>query len=153
MTKKNRKILFICTANAIRSQIAEALVNNSKNGLSAQSAGIRPTHKIDKYTIDVLNEIGVEHSDHSVKSVEDYKDTHFDIVITLGSTAYQDCPRWLYEKSITDHWGFTDVSGKSKRSFRRLRDNMKSVIDKFLMEYSNDMSEDEVKGLLRKHRM
>ncbi len=150
---RQKNILFICTANAIRSQIAEALVNQKNNGLMAFSAGIRPAPFIDKYTIGVMKEIGLDIVHHTVNSVDDFKYSPIDIVITLGSTAYQDCPSWLYEHKITDHWGFRDVSGRSKQSFRKLRDSMKTIIDQFISEFSNDLSDEDIKSLLKKFRV
>lgn len=151
--QQQRTILFICTANAIRSQMAEAFVNYHNNGLRAYSAGIRPTRAIDKNVVKVMQEIGIDVSAQTVNSLEDYKNQPIDFAITLGSTAYQECPEWLYQNSLTDHWGFQDVSGRSKSSYRKLRDNIKLLIDQFLSEYSENLSNEELKELLKKYRI
>ncbi len=144
-----RSIIFLCTANAIRSQIAEGYINAKTSVLKAYSAGVYPCGYVDKEAIAVMREIGIDLSSHYSKSVEEFKAKHIDIVITVSGTAYQECPEWLYQQAINAHWGFKDTSGESRRHYRRLRDEIKTHLDKFLARYDPAHTDAEVRALLR----
>lgn len=150
---KKRSILFICTANSIRSQIAEAFINAKSDQLIAYSAGVQPVGFVDGRVIEVMEEMGISMSGHESKSVEEFKDKGIDIVITMCGTAYANCPHWLYSNALNGHWGFKDVSRKSKKSFRQLRDAIQSHISLFLNDYANALTDEEIKVLLRKYML
>ncbi|WP_049756551.1 arsenate reductase ArsC [Chloroherpeton thalassium] len=153
LTENRRSILFICTANSIRSQIAEAIVNAKSDQLIAYSAGIRPVGFVDGRVVDVMAEIGISMDSHESKGLDEFKDKQVDISITMCGTAYAQCPYWLYDSSLSGHWGFKDVSRKGKSAFRHLRDQIQVHIQKFLVEYSPELTDEEVKALLRKHML
>jgi arsenate reductase len=144
-----RSIIFLCTANAIRSQIAEAYINAKTNVLKAYSAGVEPCGYIDKEAIAVMREIGIDLSSHYSKSVDEFRNKRIDIVVTVSGTAYQDCPEWLYRNAMNAHWGFRDVSGESRRQYRVLRNEISAHLDKFLACYNPTHSDDEMRTLLR----
>lgn len=150
MQQNQREILFLCTANSIRSQMAEGLVNSRSKDLVAHSAGILPSGYIDRHTINVMQELDIDISSNQSKPTDLFKDKNIDIVITLCATAYEQCPVWLYEKKLSAHWGFKDVSGKSKRDYRWLRDEIQAHIDRFLALYSPDATDEEIQTLLRR---
>ncbi len=144
-----RSIIFLCTANAIRSQIAEAYINAKTDELMAYSAGIQPCGYVDKNAIAVMREVGIDLSSHYSKSVDEFRNKRIDIVVTVSGTAYQDCPEWLYRNAINAHWGFRDVSGESRRQYRTLRDEINAHLDKFLARYNPAYTDNEVRMLLR----
>ena len=144
-----RSIIFLCTANAIRSQMAEAYINAKTNVLKAYSGGVQPCGYVDKDAIAVMREIGIDLSSHYSKSVDEFKGKQIDIVITVSGTAYQDCPEWLYQNAMNAHWGFKDVSGESRRRYRTLRDEINAHLDKFLACYNPALTDDEVRKLVQ----
>ncbi|MHB8088700.1 MAG: arsenate reductase ArsC, partial [Anaerolineaceae bacterium] len=90
-----RKVLFLCTGNSCRSQMAEAIVN-ARYGETweAFSAGTQPAGYVHAKAIQVLNDIGIEHKGTS-KSTEQFREVSFDLVVTLCDDAAENCPVWL----------------------------------------------------------
>ena len=91
----HRKVLFLCTGNSCRSQMAEAIANARFGGeWQAYSAGTHPTGFVHPFAILVLKEIGIEHQGRS-KSVDEFRDVSFDLVVTVCDSAAEECPVWL----------------------------------------------------------
>ncbi len=89
------RVLFLCTGNSCRSQMAEAIVNaRLGDRWEAQSAGTKPTGFVHPKTIAVLFEIGIQHTGRS-KSVDEFRGQDFDLVVTVCDSAAEDCPVWL----------------------------------------------------------
>jgi arsenate reductase len=147
-----RSILFLCTANSIRSQMARALLEKLSQDFIAHSAGILPTCAVDIQTVRVLHEIGIDASSYRPLDIEQFRHTHLDILITMSSTSYRDCPSWLYENKelICGHWGFADVSGQSLGQFRNLRNQIEAHLRAFLAEYRPELTRDELAALVRR---
>jgi len=94
-SQKKRRVLFLCTGNSCRSQIAEALVNHYLGDRwEAFSAGTQPAGFVHSSTTNVLAEIGIHHHGRS-KSVDQFIDQPFDLVITVCDDAAENCPVWL----------------------------------------------------------
>lgn len=130
-----QSVLFLCTGNSCRSQMAEAIVNHDCDGdWQAFSAGTLPTGTVNPVALQVLKEIGIEHQGRS-KSIQEYYGQTFDQVITVCSDAENNCPVWLgHGKKI--HIGFRDparFSGTDEqvlKEFREVRDQIrKEIID------------------------
>ncbi len=130
-----QSVLFLCTGNSCRSQMAEAIVNHDCDGdWQAFSAGTLPTGTVNPVALQVLKEIGIEHQGRS-KSIQEYYGQTFDQVITVCSDAENICPVWLgHGKKI--HIGFRDparFSGTDEQvliEFREVRDQIrKEIID------------------------
>ena len=134
MNKK--KVLFICTHNSCRSQMAEGLLSSIYGSrFEAYSAGIQPT-SINSYAVEVMKEIGIDLSKQYSKSIEDFKGTDFDIVVTVCDNARETCPFFPGKKII--HKGFEDPAlfdgsiEKILDYFRKIRDEIKIwIIDTF----------------------
>lgn len=130
-TPQNKhQVLFLCTGNSCRSQMAEALTNTLLGeGWQASSAGTQPSGYVHPLAIQALKEIGIAHQGFS-KSVERFRDTPFDLVITLCDDADQNCPVWLGQGKRL-HIGFPDpaeVQGSEAvkmSAFRSVRDDIK----------------------------
>jgi len=101
------KILFLCTGNSSRSQMAEAWTNKLKSEkIEAFSAGVSP-RPVDPRTIKVMAEVGIDISRARSKDVSEFKGTAFDYVITLCGDAQESCP--LFPGSVRKlHKGFED---------------------------------------------
>jgi len=102
-----RKVLFLCTGNSCRSQMAEAIVNaRLSDKWRAFSAGTKPAGYVHPRAIQVLGEIGIIHNGQS-KSTDQLRDMDFDLVITVCDHAAENCPVWL-GRGKRVHLGFPD---------------------------------------------
>jgi len=102
-----RKVLFLCTGNSCRSQMAEAIVNaRLSDKWRAFSAGTEPAGYVHPRAIQVLGEIGIIHNGQS-KSTDQLRDMDFDLVITVCDHAAENCPVWL-GRGKRVHLGFPD---------------------------------------------
>jgi arsenate reductase len=123
-----RKVLFLCTGNSCRSQIAEAIVNARHPEWRAFSAGTRPTGFVHPMAVRALHEIGIEHSGIS-KNVEQFRNDEFALVVTVCDDANEECPVWL-GKGKRVHESFKDpakaegTEEERLRVFREVRDEM-----------------------------
>jgi arsenate reductase len=130
---KLKKVLFLCTGNSCRSQMAQALVNHRLGGTwQAYSAGTQPSGYVHPKALAVLEEIGIHHEGYS-KGVSAIKDIPFDLVVTVCDDAAENCPAWLGEgKKI--HVGFPDpakATGSDEEItvfFRKVRDDIEEKI-------------------------
>ena len=102
-----REVLFLCTGNSCRSQIAEAIVNaRLSDHWRAFSAGTEPAGYVHPKAIRVLDEIGIAHNGKS-KSIDQFRKMNFDLVITVCDDAAENCPVWLGQGKRV-HLGFPD---------------------------------------------
>jgi arsenate reductase len=136
--KSKRKVLFLCTGNSCRSQMAEAIVNaRYGDQWEAVSAGTQPAGYVHPKAIAVLREIGIEHEGAS-KNTDQFRGINFDLVVTVCDDAAENCPVWL-GKGKRVHMGFPDPA-KAKGSeegilaaFRAVRDDMLQKITDLLV--------------------
>jgi arsenate reductase len=134
---KKTKILFLCTGNSIRSQIAEAWAKHLKsNEIDAYSAGISPCG-VNSFTIEVMAEVGIDISQNKSKHVNSLDDIPFDYVITVCSYADERCPMFPAETKIV-HVPFDDPYMASNDNdshenilnlFRRTREEIKTFVE------------------------
>ncbi len=134
-----RKVLFLCTGNSSRSQIAEAIVNaHLSDSWEAFSAGTAPADNIHPKTLVVLEEIGIWHSGRP-KRADEFRSVDFDLVVTLCDDAAENCPVWL-GKGKRLHLGFPDpaqINGADEEitaAFRKVRDDIAEKIHTLLGE-------------------
>ena len=137
MTMKKR-ILFLCTGNAARSQMAEGLARGFHGDvLDVVSAGSRPAGWVHPLAIRALGELGIDASEQTSKSAEPFLDQHFDVVVTVCDSAAQDCPLWPGAARI-EHWPIVDPSyGPDDPATRfdrfvETRDELKRRIDELV---------------------
>ncbi len=125
---KKRKVLFLCTGNSCRSQMAEAIVNARLAGTwLAFSAGTKPAGHVHPKAVQVLSEQGITHTGQS-KSVDEVRDVAFDLVVTVCDSAAEECPVWL-GKGKRLHRGFPDPAATdSLADFRTVRDAIEKTI-------------------------
>lgn len=128
-------ILFLCTGNSCRSQMAEAIARNLYPQHQFFSAGIE-THGMNPYAIKVCNELGLDMSMHSSKHVDTFKDIKFDVVLTVCDHANESCPIFtgLAQKL---HHSFQDppklatnlINEEEKLTiYRQVRDEIKTYL-------------------------
>ncbi len=103
-------MLFLCTGNAARSQMAEALARAFHGeAVDPVSAGSRPAGWVHPLAIRAMAELGVDIRDAKSKSAEQFVNEPFDVVVTVCDSAAQDCPTWPGAKRI-EHWPIVDPS-------------------------------------------
>ncbi len=135
--KNKRRVLFICSHNSVRSQMAEAFLRNLYGAqYEAFSAGTEPT-EINPYTIKVMEEAGIDISNQKAKPLVRFLGDNFDLVVTVCDRAKEVCPFFAGAKK-TIHQGFPDpgeFSGSEEEileKFRALRDQIRDwVIRRF----------------------
>ena len=130
-------VIFVCTGNSCRSQMAEAIVNARMNSeWEAYSAGIKPANRVHPYAIEVLKEIGIDHQGRT-KTVDEFFNHDFDLVVTVCDSAAEKCPIWL-GKGKRMHMGFPNpVKARGDeatimQAFRQVRDDIAEKIPTLL---------------------
>lgn len=133
MTVKKLNILFLCTGNACRSQIAEGWARHLKNdSINAYSAGVSPIG-VSTRAIKTMSEAGVDISNHTSKHFNDLKCIDFDYVITLCDNAAESCPVFPGEVKVI-HKPFKDpyfATGSEKNimaQFAKVRDQIRDFV-------------------------
>jgi arsenate reductase len=143
------KILFLCTGNSCRSQMAEGFARALKGDtIEPYSAGTEPK-ELDPRAVAVMNEIGIHISAHRSKHVNEFRDQEFDYVITLCGGAQETCPVFPGKTRVV-HVGFDDPPALAKEAtsdeealecYRRVRDEIQAFIVRIpesIKEKAND---------------
>ena len=129
-----KQVLFLCTGNSCRSQMAEGLVNHYLGEeWKAYSAGTDPAGYVHPLTIQVMSELDIDISRQRSKSADEFQENEFNTVVTVCDDAAKNCPLWLgKERKI--HTGFEDpaqATGSDEEKlavFRRVRDEIRREI-------------------------
>lgn len=140
-----RRVLFLCTGNSARSQMAKGLVNHFLGDpWEAFSAGTHPAGYVHPLAVQAMAELGIDISGQRSKSVEEFRDQPFDVVLTLCDSAAQECPVWLGPGRAI-HMGFPDpaqadgIVEDRLEAFRRVRDGIREKV----LEYLERMEEEK----------
>jgi len=133
-----KTILFLCTGNSCRSQMAEAIVNaRYADEWQAYSAGTKPAGYVHPKAITALAEIGIVHAGSS-KQINELHTKDFDLVVTVCDSAAEECPVWPGKAGKRIHHSFVDpakAEGNDEEQmavFRSVRSEMLEVIPKLL---------------------
>ncbi len=135
------QILFLCTGNSARSQMAEAFVRKyAGDHFNVFSAGLEP-RGINPYTIKVMHEAGIDIRDHKSKGVKEYLGKeHFHYLVTVCSNAEKNCPTVWPGVNERLYWPFDDPAAASGDEeeilavFRRVRDQIDAKVKAWLAE-------------------
>tara|TARA_X000000368_G_C22898310_1_gene652876 strand:+ start:49 stop:480 length:432 start_codon:yes stop_codon:yes gene_type:complete len=135
-----KKVLFICTGNACRSQIAHGLLNElSSSNFEVFSAGSHPS-QVHPISIAIMNEIGIDISKHTSNHIDDYLNKGIDIVITVCDNANSVCPSFP-ENVERIHWSIDDpfrnwnFDLNQLSTFRQTREEINFRLLKFIKKY------------------
>ncbi len=138
-----KRVLFVCTHNSCRSQMAEGLINHDLGDrFEAYSAGTVAT-RVNPLAAKVMTEIGIDISHHRSKTLDDFSGQDFDMVITLCGDANETCPLYLGGVRRV-HIGFEDPSrlkGDEEEvlpEYRRVRDAIRERLNRFLRETDHE---------------
>ena len=136
--KGRLKVLFLCTGNSCRSQMAEGWARALRNdAIEAYSAGIE-THGLNPLAVKVMAEAGVDISRQRSKRVAELEAVDFDCVVTVCGHANETCPTWLRGKARVVHAGFEDPPALARNAkseeealahYRRVRDEIRSFVE------------------------
>lgn len=131
-----KRVLFLCTANSCRSQMAEGIANHFwGDKIAAFSAGTQASF-VNAMAIAVVKEIGIDISAHRSKNLSEFDGQSFDYVITLCGSANETCPLYIGGTKKT-HIGFDDpakaqgTGEEIHHEFRRVRDEIKAKLTDF----------------------
>ncbi|MCX5644998.1 MAG: arsenate reductase ArsC [Phycisphaerae bacterium] len=139
-TKRKLKVLFLCTGNSCRSQMAEGWARRLKGDeIEAYSAGIEP-HGLDPKAVQVMAEAGVDLCGHRSKHLDEVKHIAFDYIVTVCDQAHESCPLFPGKTKVI-HAGFDDPPKLAENSeseeealnhYRRVRDEIRTFVEKDL---------------------
>ncbi len=135
-------VLFLCTGNSARSQIAEALLSaKGKGRFRVGSAGTRPAERVNPGAIDVLRAHGIDWTGRRPKTIDEIQDQPWDFVITVCDNAKETCPVFPGHPAFA-HWGMPDPAAVDDdaaraRAFRETYDVLAEKIERFLSESVN----------------
>ena len=134
-----QRVLFLCTGNSCRSQMAEGLVNHFMGDRwVAYSAGTAPAGYVHPLAVQVMADLEIDISHHRSKSTDVFRDIEFDRVITVCDNAAVNCPVWLGPGPVV-HIGFPDPAeangNETERQvvFRQVRDDIKEKVLSYLL--------------------
>ena len=134
---EKKKVLILCTGNSARSQMAEGLLRHfGGDRFTVESAGVTATF-VRPFAVQAMREIGIDISTHRSKSIEEFRNTVFDFVITVCDNAKETCPFFPANSKIF-HWSFDDpaeAAGDKEEQlalFRRIRDEIRAQIKDFI---------------------
>lgn len=150
-----KKVLFLCTGNSCRSQMAEGWARHLRSDeIEAFSAGVEK-HGLNPYAVRVMKETGVDIATHQSKLLTDIPEKNFDLVITVCGNANERCPVFP-DKTAVVHVPFDDPPALARgltsedeilSCYRKVRDQIKSFIENYAFTGGSmkEFSEDEIK--------
>ena len=137
-----KKVLFVCTANSARSQMAEVLLRYfAGESFEVFSAGTQPS-SIDPRTIVAIEGFGLKADNLVSKSIESLGDQHFDFVISLCDKAHQECKSWP-DSGVVMAWDFSDPKASNDpKAFARTLQELSERIRLFVLVNSKTVKSD-----------
>jgi arsenate reductase len=135
-----RRVLFLCTGNSARSQMAEGLLRQmAGDRFDVFSAGTHPKG-LHPRSVEVMKEVAIDIANHQSKDVSQFEKQKFDYVITVCDRAKQHCP--IFPGAEPIHWGFVDPAEapaeRELETFRRVRDEIRQRLNLFLLANRKD---------------
>lgn len=134
-----KKILVLCTGNSCRSQIAEGYLRYfASNKADIYSAGVE-THGVNPKAIATMQEDGIDISNHTSNSIDEYRHIDFDFVITVCDNAKERCPFFptsakKLHQNFPDPAKATGTDEEIKEQFRQVREQIKNYAQKFVTD-------------------
>jgi arsenate reductase len=133
-----KKILILCTGNSCRSQMAEGILRHLMPEFEIFSAGTKPEKQVNRFAVKVMQEIGIDISQHFPKNVNDFTAKEFDFVITVCDHAKEICPVFTGKVGKHMHIGFedpADATGSEEEItlvYKKVRDQIKTEFFKLI---------------------
>lgn len=137
------KILFLCTGNSCRSQMAEGFARyHLSNSHQIYSAGTE-AHGLNKRAVETMKGFGIDISHHESASLDKYNDVDFDLVITVCGDAHEKCPAYL-KKAKVIHKGFPDpakAEGSDEEIMKEFNNTAKDIEKYILTDLKKELAE------------
>lgn len=140
----SKRVLILCTGNSCRSQMAEALWESLGSGSwQSESAGSKPSGYVHPLAIQAMQEMDIDISEYQSKSLDQFQNQPFDLVVTVCDNAKESCPVFPGAKT-TLHWPFqdpADATGTEEEQmtvFRRIRDEIRDKIETYLQTLTSE---------------
>jgi arsenate reductase (thioredoxin) len=137
VTDKKLRVLFLCTGNSCRSQMAQGWARSLKGDcIEAFSAGVE-THGLNPNAVKVMAEAGVDISGHTSQHIDEFKDVALDVVVTVCGHAHESCPVFPGSTRVV-HVGFDDppklaagaaTEEEALQHYRGVRDDIRRFIE------------------------
>ncbi|MFC1763287.1 arsenate reductase ArsC [Planctomycetota bacterium] len=131
------KVLFLCTGNSCRSQMAEGWTRHLRGDvIEVYSAGIE-THGLNPHAVKVMAEVGVDITGHRSQHIDEFKDITLNVVVTVCGHAHENCPVFPGKTRVV-HVGFDDPPKRAAEAedeeeqlncYRRVRDQIKAFVE------------------------
>ncbi len=134
------KVLILCTGNSCRSQMAHGFLESFDDNIDVYSGGTAPAPQVNQTAVKVMNEIGLDISNHTPDHVDKFVNEKWDFVITVCGGANENCPSFIGKVGEKLHIGFDDPShavGSDEfimSEFHRVRNEIKERFFKFYLE-------------------
>lgn len=132
-----KNVMFVCQDNTY-SQIAEAWMRSFvSDGIFVASSGLsnNQSRATSAELVNVMNEVGIDISDHQPKLLSDYRPENFDAVISLCDFSMRIPDNWMLSR-IFDEWMLPQLEVNSSDSCRHIRDDIRDKVDLLLMRYA-----------------
>ena len=127
-----KRVLFICTHNSGRSQMAEAFLKHLAHGtVEAESAGTTPAEHVNPVVVQAMKEKGIDISQNSPKLLTEDMVDRAGRVVTMGCSAEKTCPAAFVP---SEDWGLKDPKGKPIEEVRRIRDEIEQRVRRLLAQ-------------------
>lgn len=133
------RVLFLCTGNSCRSQMAEGFLRTYAGDVyEAHSAGTKPT-TVNPLAVEVMREVGIDISGQQSKNVAEYLGQYFPFVVTVCDSAKEHCPIFP-GPCIREHWPLEDPTEAARNAevrlavFRKVRDQIDARIRSFIAQ-------------------
>lgn len=146
-----KRVLFLCTGNSARSQMAEALLRVLGNGeFEAHSAGTHPASEVNPFALEVLKERGVSIEGLFPKTIDQFAGQEFHLAVTVCDNAKQECPTFPGAKKV-DHWSLKDPAAFQGTyeeilfTFRETRDEIERRIKSYILQ--DKLADDPMRSL------
>jgi arsenate reductase len=136
------RVLFLCTGNSCRSQMAEGLINHDFKGkIEADSAGVEPG-VLNPNAVEVMREIGIDISHQRSKHIQELLGSEYDLIITLCDYAAQTCPVWpkageMVYMPFDDPFNAKGTQEEILAEYRRVRDLIRNKVGQLLKKQNN----------------
>lgn len=144
-----RRVLFLCTGNSARSQMAEGLANHFLGDRwEAHSAGTQPAPSVHPLAVEAMGQLGIEISNNQPKSADQFRNERFDLVITLCDDAAKNCPLWIGPGQVV-HMAFPDPAEARGESddrlelFLKVRDAIRDKLLGYLQRIDNSQDKED----------
>ncbi len=126
-----KKVMFVCTHNSRRSQMAEGFAHTfGENKVTVTSSGLAPS-EVDSITVEVMAEIGIDISNQTSKPLSDFNAEDYNAVISLCGCGVNLPEEWVL-RDVFEDWQLDDPKGQSIEVFRRIRDEVKERVLKLI---------------------